>query len=70
MHLNTNRFLRKMGNACLMSYQLNVQYTLPPKSLNTPISVDAIKHACYSDLGEGQGEGQHLCKLGAFLKKL
>ena len=45
-------------------------HTLPPKSLHTPISVYAIKHACYSGLGEGQGEGRHLCKLGAFLKKL
>ena len=45
-------------------------HTLPPKSLHTPISVYAIKHACYSGLGEGQGEGQHLCKLGAFLRKL
>ena len=31
--------------------------TLPPKSLHSPISVYAIKHACYSGLGEGQGEG-------------
>ena len=46
------------------------KYTLPPKSLHTPISVYAIKHACYSGLGEGQGEGRHLCKLGAFLTKL
>ena len=45
-------------------------HTLPPKSLHTPISIYAIKHACYSGLGEGQGEGRHLCKLGVFLKKL
>ena len=45
-------------------------YTLPPKSLPIPISVYVIKHACYSELGEGQGEGQHLCKLGTFLTKL
>ena len=44
-------------------------HTLPPKSLHTPISVCAIKHACYLGLGVGQGEGRHLCKLGAFLKK-
>ena len=43
-------------------------YTASKKSY-TPISVYAIKHACYSGLGEGQGEGQHLCKLEVFLKK-
>ena len=45
-------------------------HTLPPKSLPIPISVYVIKHACYSELGEGQGEGQYLCKLGTFLTKL
>ena len=40
--------------------------TLPPKSLPIPISVYVIKHACYSELWEGQGEDQHPCKLGAF----
>ena len=44
--------------------------TLPPKSLPIPISVYVIKHACYSELGEGQGVGQQLCKLGKFLTKL
>ena len=44
--------------------------TVPPKSLPIPISVYVIKHACCSELGEGQGEGQHLCKLGTFLAKL
>ena len=45
-------------------------YTLPPKSLPIPISVYIIKHASQSELEEGQGEGQHLCKLGTFLTKL
>ena len=45
--------------------------TLPPKSLPMPIiSVLVVKHACYSELWEGQGEGRHPCKLEAFLTKL
>ena len=53
-----------------MQIKIAYLYTLPPKSLPIPISVYVIKHACYSELGEGQGEGQHLCKLGTFLTKL
>ena len=41
--------------------------TLPPKSLHIP-NVYVVKHACYSELWEGQGEGR--CKLGSFLTKL
>ena len=63
--LNTKNWKQKTKG--LNSYQV---HTLPPKSLPIPISVYVIKHAFYSELWEGQGEGQNPCKLGAFLTKL
>ena len=41
-------------------------HTLPPKSLNTPISVYAIKHACYSGLGRGKGRVDIFVNWGRF----
>ena len=46
-------------------YVGHIQYTLPPKSLPMHITVYVIKHACYSELREGQGEGRHLFTLGS-----
>ena len=52
--------------------ELMKKHTLPrpPKCLPIPISVLVVKHACYSELREGQGNGRHPSKLGASLTKL
>ena len=34
------------------------RHTLPPKSLHIPISVYVVKHVCYLELWEGQGESR------------
>ena len=41
-------------------------HTLPPKSLHTPISVYAIKHAWYSSLGRGKGSVDIFVNWGRF----